>query len=135
MTNFEKWKQDLTAEQAADIIACRDCPAIEQCEAEQNKVPCIDYFMKWGNTSSPSEVNNYAGELPADQTYELAVYKRYKITSDKARELAEAERDGRILPKGFSCLDGSNSKNLLIFRPKERGIQHDIYHNYSASQK
>jgi hypothetical protein len=37
----------------------------------------------------------------------------------------DAEEQGRILPIGFSCVDVSG-KNLLIYHPRERGVQHDI---------
>jgi len=53
----------------------------------------------------------------------------------KARlaQYVELESDGRILPQGFSCVESSGNKNLLMFHPKGRGITHDVNQKYTCS--
>jgi len=50
-------------------------------------------------------------------------------------EYQRLQSEGRILPQGFSCVDSSDGKNLLIFHPKGRGITHDVSHEYGHSQE
>ena len=51
MTNFEKWKEKLTAVELGELIVafaidCSQCPALEECDRNPN-VPCSKLFLQW----------------------------------------------------------------------------------------
>ena len=53
MTNFEKWKSTITAEELLrfiedDIHKCENCPAVKHCFGETGK-KCTDAFMEWAD--------------------------------------------------------------------------------------
>lgn len=52
MTNFEKWKQELSVENAAEGLRCEKCPANEHCFDLYDK-SCVDSFKEWAD--KPSE--------------------------------------------------------------------------------
>ncbi len=53
MTNFEKWKKELTAEQVVEcffepeFFCCRNCPAYDYCNDEDKE--CRESFLEWAN--------------------------------------------------------------------------------------
>ena len=59
MTNFEKWKEELTLEKASRalskviIMRCKDCPSYEYCDSlsmfETKMSSCSERFEAWGN--------------------------------------------------------------------------------------
>ena len=56
MTNFEKWKAELTKEGAAEFVktgskVCMACPAIKFCYHGMENInkPCSEVFLKWAN--------------------------------------------------------------------------------------
>ena len=53
MTNFEKWKQELTVEEMVRfamnfLYKCNNCPAVKCC-SEDEKDTCNDSFVVWAN--------------------------------------------------------------------------------------
>jgi len=53
MTNFEKWKQDLTISEANAIFifgGCGLCPAKNVCDGSLPALSCERAFQKWTNT-------------------------------------------------------------------------------------
>ena len=56
-------------------------------------------------------------------------------TFDELKSYRDIESAGRVLPPGFSCVESTAGKNLLVFYPKGRGITHAVVHDYSPSQK
>lgn len=56
MTNFEKWKKELTVEEVADRMeamcyVCGHCPAKQQCD----KTFCRTHFLAWANAPMKSK--------------------------------------------------------------------------------
>jgi|GEM_PF-5586828 len=50
MTNYERWKQNLTLREAAELFdassgLCEDCPARDKCD---NPHKCYNTFKAWG---------------------------------------------------------------------------------------
>lgn len=54
MTNFEKWKQELSVEDAVEAfvesLTCEFCPANQDCRPPFNK--CVDAFKGWAENES-----------------------------------------------------------------------------------
>lgn len=57
MTNFEKWKEELTLEKASrtltKVMRCKDCLSYEYCHSlsmfETKMSSCSERFEAWGN--------------------------------------------------------------------------------------
>ena len=53
MTNFEKWKAELTIDALCKIIKCDTCPAFDFCDYDiRISYPvsyCIKQFREWAN--------------------------------------------------------------------------------------
>ena len=63
MTNFEKWKEGLTAEKIAekmpglrDMVCCKNsCPVYGSCTCEQfHSTDCETAFREWANAEAES---------------------------------------------------------------------------------
>ena len=62
MTNFEKWKNDLTVESLATSLQtchCEDCPAEDFCNSKDGQViiGCEATVEAWANTEVKDETN------------------------------------------------------------------------------
>ena len=78
MTNWEKLKETLTAEQFADLLGfmtdptnfgsngCKSCPAIKDCK--EDVLHCAENFVTW----SKKEI------LPSDHELLMRIYKKWK---------------------------------------------------------
>lgn len=50
MTNFEKWKQELSVEMIvqSDVFSdCRYCPATDYCDGKSSHATCPETFRGW----------------------------------------------------------------------------------------
>lgn len=71
MTNFEKWKQELTIEGlkvgggAAVGIVCEKCPAVTECEEGNGAENCYQSFRNWGRKEAP-RLNNSSRKTQSD---------------------------------------------------------------------
>ena len=61
MTNFEKWRDSLTAEKLLDCILdsgvsrCLPCPARDECVHNKQAGGCNSAFLRWANAPAKEE--------------------------------------------------------------------------------
>src|SRR5690348_15466173 len=72
------------------------------------------------------------------EAYErLAAYEDSDLSPERVAELAQAEKDGRILPEGFNCVMLSDGKTLALVHLEGKTVYAQIakYGELCASQQ
>lgn len=112
MTNWEKLKETLTAEQFADLLgfmtdvtnygdeACKGCPAIKDCK--KDVCHCAENFVAW----SKKEVS------PSDRELLMRIYKKWKrLNNSSSAECARLGLQEKFVSETCNVME-KFSKNI-----------------------